>query len=1108
MPIKAIFSVLAVVLLAGCGSVEQPDQVLIFSKTAGFRHSSIETGVDAVSRIALNQGYQVTHTEDAGYFTEDSLRRFAAVVFLNTTGDVLDPLQQADFERYIQAGGGYLGIHAASDTEYGWPWYGRLVGAYFINHPRIQEAAVEVLDTTHPATAHLPATWTRTDEWYNFDKAPEHVTVLARLDESSYEGGGMDGNHPITWYHEYDGGRAFYTAMGHTEETYAEPDFVSMIDGALAWLTDNGGLDYARSRFDRPPDENRFSREILAAGLDEPMELEILDEDRVVFVERKGNLRMFNRATGNLRTIATIPVYTGQEDGLLGIAKDPAFRENGWIYLFYSPPDGLPRQHVSRFTMVGDSIDIASESIVITIPVQRDQCCHAGGSLEFGPHGNLFISVGDDTNPFASDGFAPIDEREGRAPWDAQRTSANANDLRGKVLRITPTPEGSYTIPDGNLFPEGTEGTRPEIYAMGLRNPYRISVDPYSGYLYWGDVGPDAGSDNPDRGPRGYDHVNQARTAGFWGWPYTRGNRYPYNDYDFAAGESHDRFDPDAPINDSPNNTGIRELPAIQKPFIWYPYEESTEFPWTGKGGRTAMAGPIYNRRAASGSADAFPAYFDGKLIVYEWMRDWINVVTMTESGDFEKVDPFLPNARFNNPTDMAFGPDGALYVLEYGEAWFAQNADARLNRISFTSGNRPPVAAISVDKRAGAAPLRVQADAGESGDPDDDPLRYTWMLDGEPVDSATGSSTAAVDIAEPGTHELVVVVSDPGGLTARGTTTLTVGNEPPKVAITLNGNQRYFWPGRTLNWRIAVSDDEDGTVGSGIEAGAVEAALLVEPHFRGGAEEEQAYAGAEMIGRSDCGACHAIDRQINGPAWRDVATRYTDTDIPYLTRKIINGGSGVWGETVMAAHPQLKPADVETMVRYILATGNAATNYPIDLDGQRGLRDIAADAEAVSLTASYRDRGHDGVPTLQTTTRIRLEQPTLQAEAAQYRSEGVVLHTANGSYHLHELTNGSFFGFDAVDLTDMRSVTVGYYITENYHYNGTVELHADAPDGPLLGSQSVSFNEKAVARPTRRMTLDKSALGSDQRRSLYLVFRNADPQRYVALVDWVQLNP
>lgn len=210
--------------------------ILIFSKTEGFRHSSIETGVEAVENLAADMGLQTVHSEDSGYFNPDSLASFEAVVFLSTTGDILNDQQQQHFEQFIQDGGGFLGIHAAADTEYDWPWYGDMVGAYFVSHPKIQEATLNVVDQSHAATSSLPSEWVRKDEWYNYKDISEEINVLIELDETSYEGGENGDYHPITWYHEYDGGRAFYTGLGHTEESFSEADFLNLLEGALSYV--------------------------------------------------------------------------------------------------------------------------------------------------------------------------------------------------------------------------------------------------------------------------------------------------------------------------------------------------------------------------------------------------------------------------------------------------------------------------------------------------------------------------------------------------------------------------------------------------------------------------------------------------------------------------------------------------------------------------------------------------------------------------------------------------------------------------------------------------------------------------------------------------------
>ncbi len=234
----ALILLAAPILLAamGAASTEPPNmRVLVFTKTAGFRHESITAGVTAIRELGMEFGFRVHRSEDATIFNEAGLEPYHVVVFLNTTGTIFDDEQRRAFERFIQRGGGFVGVHSASDTEYDWPWYGRLVGAYFSSHPQVQDAVVRVTNRDHRSTRHLPAEWERRDEWYNFQTAPEHVKVLATLDNESFDGGKMGEHHPIAWYHRYDGGRAWYTAGGHTPESFHEPLFREHLLGGILW---------------------------------------------------------------------------------------------------------------------------------------------------------------------------------------------------------------------------------------------------------------------------------------------------------------------------------------------------------------------------------------------------------------------------------------------------------------------------------------------------------------------------------------------------------------------------------------------------------------------------------------------------------------------------------------------------------------------------------------------------------------------------------------------------------------------------------------------------------------------------------------------------------
>ena len=229
--------------LSDSGEVDQdvaaPLSLLIYSRTAGYRHKSIEAGVKAITKLGDTHGYRVNHTEAPDEFTDETFADYDVVIFMSTSGDVLDETQQDAFKRYIQAGGGFVGVHSASGTEYDWPWYGKLVGAYFTKHPAIQETDIHITAPDHVCVHDMPNPWTWKDEWYNFRDVQPGLTVLATVDEASYEGGTMGENHPLIWCQEYDGGRSFYTAIGHPSEAYVDPTFVEHLHRGILWAADH-----------------------------------------------------------------------------------------------------------------------------------------------------------------------------------------------------------------------------------------------------------------------------------------------------------------------------------------------------------------------------------------------------------------------------------------------------------------------------------------------------------------------------------------------------------------------------------------------------------------------------------------------------------------------------------------------------------------------------------------------------------------------------------------------------------------------------------------------------------------------------------------------------
>lgn len=1075
-----LLTLISVMGLWSCQNKRSSDpKVLIFSKTAGYHHQSIPTGIAAIQKLGAENGFAVDTTTNSEMFTDENLKQYSAVIFLSTTSDVLNNYQEADFERYIQAGGGYVGVHAAADTEYEWGWYNRLVGGYFSDHPgindpnpNVQPGKVNVVDASNASTSFLPSTWDRTDEWYSYKKMNPDVNVLLTLDEDSYKGGMDMGTHPIAWYHDYDGGRAFYTGGGHTDESYSEELFLKhLLAGIQYAIGDNLELDYTLAKTKNVPDENRFTKTYLTMGeFTEPTEMTILPDLDILVAQRRGEIFLYDGETEELKEVAKLDVYwktdvkgVNAEEGLMGIQKDPNYANNGFVFVYYAPTGDEWVNRLSRFTFKDGVWDMDSETVILDVASQRDICCHTGGSIAFDKDGNLFLSAGDNSTPFNQNeskytlnGYAPLDQRPGREQWDARRSSGNSNDLRGKIIRIKVNEDGSYDIPEGNLYPVGMEGTRPEIFVQGNRNPYRISVDQKKGWLYWGEVGPDARLDSMDsRGPRGYDEVNQAREAGNFGWPYFVGNNYPYHEFQFASGTPGEAFDPAKPINNSPNNTGIKELPPAQPAFIWYPYADSPDFPAVGTGGRNAMAGPVYYSDLYTADTK-FPDYYDGKLFIYDWIRGWVKAVTMTEDGDFDKMEPFMADTEFNSLIDMEMGPDGRMYILEYGNGWFSKNDDSGLSRIDFNGGNRAPtVMEINADSYSGKTPLTVTFNA-EAKDPEKDDLSYTWDL-GNGMTETTTEPSLTYTFNEIGEYEVKVTASDPDGLSGTsGMASVYAGNVAPEVAIEIKGNKSFYFPGKQVEYSISVSDEDHPDAANDMST------LYVSADYREGVDMAEADMGHKimtnaMVGKSlvaslTCKTCHKEAEASIGPAYTDVAKKYSDDDIEYLRTKIMNGGGGVWGETVMPANPNLKGSEVNALISYILSLDQAAAKPSLPVSGSISptMGKSTSPTGILTLTASYTDQGSDGIKPMTGSNTVYLQNNTVDLGTAVDLKDYSAM-SFGGMNLLMVPKTEAHFAINNVDLTDIGSVMIITGTRGEMDEDVVFELHLDSPTGPKV---------------------------------------------------------
>ncbi|MGA5451252.1 PQQ-dependent sugar dehydrogenase [Streptomyces umbrinus] len=568
-----------------------------------------------------------------------------------------------------------------------------------------------------------------------------------------------------------------------------------------------------------------FQQVTLAKGepeVGEPMSLAVLPDRSVLHTSRDGELRITDSA-GNTKLAGKLAVYSHDEEGLQGVGIDPGFADNRFIYLYYAPPldtpagdapetgtaadfapfDGVNR--LSRFVLNADgTLDNASEKKILDVPATRGICCHVGGDIDFDAAGNLYLSTGDDSNPFQSDGYAPIDERANRNPvFDAQRTSGNTNDLRGKILRIKVNADGSYTVPDGNLFAPGTDKTKPEIYAMGFRNPFRFSVDKKTGILYVGDYGPDAGAADPARGPAGQVEFARVTEPGNFGWPYCTGNNDAYVDYDFGTGASGASFDCSAPKNTSPNNTGLTDLPPAQ--VAWIPYDGGS-VPEFGTGSESPMGGPVYDYDASLDSPVKFPEAYDGDFFAGEFGRRWIKRIASDDSGTVQSINDVPWTGT--QVMDMAFGPDGALYVLDYGLAWFGGDENSALYRIENATDGHSPVAQAAADRTSGQAKLKVKFSSAGTTDADGDALTYSWDFgDG-------GKSTAAnptYTYKKNGTYTATLTAKDATGRTGSASVRIVVGNTAPKVTLQLPEDGQLFSFGDAVPFKVKVTDPEDG---------------------------------------------------------------------------------------------------------------------------------------------------------------------------------------------------------------------------------------------------------------------------------------------------------
>ncbi|MDB5030567.1 PQQ-dependent sugar dehydrogenase [Mucilaginibacter sp.] len=862
----------------------------------------------------------------------------------------------------------------------------------------------------------------------------------------------------------------------------------------------------------KKPDESRFTPVTLTqpGDLDEPNTFEVLSDGRVLISERKGAIKLFDPITKMIKVIATLPVntkytsargkVTEAEEGLMGLTVDPDFNKNHWIYTFYSHPTEK-KWMLTRWKFENDALVAGSEKVLLQFESQREVCCHTGGGMTWDARHDLYLTIGNNTGALLS---SSTDERPDKLHWDDQRGTANTNSLLGKILKIHPEPNGTYTIPAGNLFPKGMDKTRPEIYTMGHRNPWRPSIDSKTGWLYWGDIGPDATEDS-DLGPKGYDELNQARKPGFFGWPYFVGPNAAFPIFDYVNGEAGPKKDPNKPINNSVNNTGLKELPAVAPPFIYYPYSASPEFPLVGTGSRSSVGGPIYHRSDRPLAKRPWPAYYEGKWLATDLARGWIMSISMKANGDYKGMEQFLPSYHPIEPIDMKFGPDGDLYVLEYGSVWFGKSDNAKLVRIEYNAGNRKPTVMASTNKQGGTVPLNITLSSAGTYDADGDALKYSWKVTtagAQPKIYPTANP--AITLTKPGVYMATLTVTDAKGASNSKTVKIIAGNEAPVVKVGLDNNSSFYFNNKPINYTVSVTDKEDGSLASGTISPA-QVSMSINYTSEGfdyvQVAQEQSSVDAStqfavaiaLMSHADCKNCHSVNAVNVAPSFTDISAKYKDNpaEIERLAHTIRNGGSGHWNRPIaMPAHPAITLNDARTIVNYIInVTNNNVNTMPV-----KGTYTPKVPAEdngngSYIIRAAYTDKGNKNIPKQTTVSTIVLHNPQVWAATAPImKNAATKVNGLDGTTNVVARKDG-YIAFKKLDMTGIKQLELAATATalEN-NPGGTIEVRLDSPTGTLLGQ--IQF-EQLDQKPKSLNWIKTDIKESVGMHDVYFVFKN-----------------
>ncbi|MFT7434905.1 MAG: cytochrome c, partial [Psychromonas sp.] len=540
-------------------------------------------------------------------------------------------------------------------------------------------------------------------------------------------------------------------------------------------------------------------------------------------------------------------------------------------------------------------------------------------------------------------------------------------------------------------------------------------------------------------------------------------------------------YDSNNPLNDSPNNTGLLKLPKPELAMIYYPYKMSDKFPELGLGGRSAMAGEFYSFSAVSENPNKFPAYYDGGLFVFDWMRNWMRVLRFDENENYVRSEAFMPTAGdFRRPIDLAFSKDGIMYALEYGSVYGADNKDARLVKIEYNASNRAPNLAAQIldsvglakenlqvsltsERRqlpirksmAGKAPLRINM-AGRATDKDfGDKLSYSWFINGQKVEQSSPIFNKTFEVN--GGYEIVMKVTDQDGLWATDSLHVSVGNALPEVEIASTQNRSFYWGEGSFDYQVKISDED----GKKVKKESIKTVYNYSPiskapslDISGGVEIKTHLSpgsvGRTLIENSDCKACHTIAEVSVGPSFAAISARYSGDRKAgrTLATKIIEGGGGNWGEThVMSAHPQISMADAREMVSYIFSLSDpnlkfkaVAASGTLPLEAHKSYDNKGY----YTLKTEYTDKGNKWAGPQKGADEVNLRYNELRAMDADSHP-GFVFDWGV----LEEGDYKAYLVFKNIDLKRIKSIGIEY---GSKNLSGEIEVRKNSVGGPVIG--------------------------------------------------------